>query len=235
MTVECRAVINQLSVSVVIPALNEARSIGPALREVPAGIDRVIVVDNGSSDDTAAVARANGATVVHEPRTGYGAACQAGIKLAAGDLVAFMDADYSDYPADLATVIEPVADGRADMVIGTRNSQSRPSALPPHQRFGNWLVCGVISLLYGVRYTDLGPMRCIRREALSRLQMIDADYGWTVEMQLKAARMGLAVMEVPVRSRKRIGKSKISGTIRGSLGAAVKIFYWVLKLSVRKF
>lgn len=227
--------INQRSVAVVIPALNEGSSIGRVLGEIPPGVDRVIVVDNGSGDDTATVARAHGATVVHEPKTGYGAACQAGIRHATGDLVAFMDADYSDYPADLTKVIKPVADGRADLVIGARISpQCRPAALPPHQRFGNWLICRVIALLYGVNYTDLGPMRCIRREALNRMHMVDQDYGWTVEMQLKAARMGLSVMEVAVRSRKRIGQSKISGTIRGSLGAAGKIFYWILKLSGRK-
>ena len=225
--------IHQRFVTVIIPALNEAASIEQVLREIPSGIDRVIVVDNGCSDDTAALARACGATVVWEPMTGYGAACQAGIKQAGGDLIAFMDADYSDYPADLDKVVEPVAAGRADLVIGARVPQ-HSSALPPHQRFGNWLLCHIIALLYGVRFTDLGPMRCIRRDALERMQMVDRDYGWTVEMQLKAARMGLSVIEVPVYCRKRIGKSKISGTIRGSLGAACKIFYWILKLSIRK-
>lgn len=228
--------IHQRSVTVVIPARNEATSIGLVLREIPRSIDRVIVVDNGSGDDTAEVARAHGATVVDEPRAGYGAACQAGIKLAGGGgLIAFMDADYSDYPADLEKVIEPVAAGRADLVIGARvPQQRRASALPPHQRFGNWLLCRMIGLLYGVHFTDLGPMRCIRREALEEMRMVDRDYGWTVEMQLKAVRMGLSVIEVPVSYRKRIGKSKISGTIRGSLAAACKIFYWIVKLSVRK-
>ena len=230
--------INQCEVTVVIPALNEAASIGAVLREVPRGIDRVIVVDNGSGDDTAAVARAYGATVVREPRTGYGAACQAGIKLAnreGGDLIAFMDADYSDYPADLEKVIKPVAEGRADLVIGARVAPPhQPPPLPPHQRFGNWLICHAIRLVYGISCTDLGPMRCIRRATLERMRMVDRGYGWTVEMQLKAARMGLKVIETPVRYRKRIGKSKISGTIRGSLGAAGKIFYWIVKLSVPK-
>ena len=224
--------INQCEVTVVIPALNEAASIGRVLKEIPRNIDRVIVVDNGSDDDTAAVAQANGATVVHEPKRGYGAACQAGIKVANGDLIAFIDADYSDYPADLEKVIKPVAEDRADLVIGVRIAQRhQPSPLPPHQRFGNWLICRVIRFVYGIPCTDLGPMRCIRRATLARLQMVDRDYGWTVEMQLKAARMGLRVIETPVRYRKRIGKSKISGTIRGTLGAAGKIFYWIVKLA----
>ena len=227
--------INQCEVTVVIPALNEAASIGRVLKEIPRSIDRVIVVDNGSDDDTAAVARAFGASVVSEPRTGYGTACQAGIKAAGEegcDLIAFMDADYSDYPADLEKVIKPVAEGRADLVIGVRVAPPhQPPPLPPHQRFGNWLICRVIRSVYGIPCTDLGPMRCIRRTALERLQMVDRDYGWTVEMQLKAARMGLRVIETPVRYRKRIGTSKISGTIRGTLGAAGKIFYWIVKLA----
>ena len=235
MTAERRAVINQSGIAVVIPALNEGRSIGHTLGEVPPGIDQLIVVDNGSDDDTAAVARARGATVVHEPRIGYGAACQAGIRYATGDLIAFMDADYSDYPADLKKVIAPVAAGRADLAIGVRTRQPGESpVLPPHQRFGNWLVCRVIAVLYGRVYADLGPMRCIRREALARMRMVDRDYGWTVEMQLKAARMGLRVVEVPVRHRKRIGQSKISGTVRGSVGAACKMFYWILRLAMWK-
>ncbi len=222
------------AVTLIIPARNEATSIAPTLREIPPIIDHVIVVDNGSNDATAAIARAHGAKVVYEARVGYGAACQAGIKRARGDLLAFMDADHSDYPADLETVIQPVASGRAELVIGTRLRQSRAaSALSLHQRFGNGLACCVIALLYGVRYTDLGPMRCIRRDTLQRMRMTDLDYGWTAEMQLKAARMGVPVLEVPVRYRKRIGKSKISGTVRGSLMAAYKIFYWTLKLAVR--
>ena len=229
--------INQRSVAVVIPALNEVASIGRTLSEIPPCIDRVIVVDNGSDDGTAAVARVHGAAVVCEPRTGYGAACQAGIRHVDAELVAFMDADYSDYPAELEGVIRPVAEGRADLAIGARTlggGRDKPAALPPHQRFGTWLVCRVIALWYGIHCTDLGPMRCIRRDALARMEMVDRDYGWTVEMQLKAARLGLRVVEVPVGCRKRIGKSKISGTVRGTLGAACKMFYWVLKLSVQR-
>lgn len=223
--------IEQLVVTLIIPARNEVNSIAPTLREIPPSIDQIIVVDNGSSDGTAAVARAHGATVVYEEKVGYGAACQSGIKHATGHLLAFMDADHSDYPADLEKVIKPVATGRAELSIGTRIPQpGAASALLPHQRIGNWLACYLVGLLYGIRYTDFGPMRCIRRETLARMCMVDQDYGWTAEMQLKAARLKLPVIEVPVRYRKRIGKSKISGTARGSLLAAYKIFYWMVKL-----
>ncbi len=224
---------NQPAVTLIIPARNEACALVPTLSEIPDNIDQIIVVDNGSTDDTAAVARRAGISVVYESRIGYGAACQAGVRLADGDLIAFMDADHSDYPADLEKVIAPVAEGRADLVIGVRIAEP-PFALPFHQRFGNWLVCRIIKLCYGIHYTDLGPMRCIRRESLERMRMVDCDYGWTVEMQLKAARMGLCVLEVPVGYRKRIGKSKISGTVRGSVFAAGKMFYWIVKLWVRK-
>lgn len=220
--------IGKLVATLIIPARNEAQSIGLVLREVPPFFDHIIVVDNASTDHTDQIARACGAKVVYESHVGYGAACQAGIRHAIGDLIAFMDADYSDYPSDLEKVVAPVATGKADLAIGVR-----PPILPLHQRFGNWLACHMIYLLYGIRYADLGPMRCIHADTLRRLQMVDRDYGWTVEMQIKAARLDIAVVESPVRYRKRIGKSKISGTLRGSVLAACKILYWTVKLTLR--
>ena len=217
-------------IAVVIPALNEASAIGRVIDEIPDCVDCIIVVDNGSDDDTAAVARAHGAKVVFESATGYGAACQTGIRHAAADLIAFIDADYSDYPADLQLLIDAVAAGRAELAIGARTPLGKSSPLLPHQRLGNALIVRLIKWLYGVNYRDLGPMRCIRRDVLERLGMVDRDYGWTVEMQLKAAKLGIAVIEIPVRCRQRIGKSKISGTMRGSIGAMAKIFYWLVRL-----
>ena len=217
------------AISLVIPARDEAAAIGKVLREIPREIDQIIVVDNGSTDDTATVAKAHGATVLREDEVGYGAACQAGIARAGGDLIAFMDADYSDHPRDLLRVIKPLVDGDAELVIGARVMDG-DSVQPLHQRFGNRLICGVINLLFGARFRDVGPMRCIRRESLATLNMTDRDFGWTVEMQIKAIGFGLRVREVNVGCRRRIGKSKISGTYRGTIGAAVKMFYWIIRL-----
>ena len=163
---------------------------------------------------------------------GYGAACLAGIRAAGQtDLIAFMDGDYSDYPADLLRVIEPVAEERYPFAIGCRqNTSTNDADLPFHQRLGNWLACCFIWLLHGYVFNDLGPMRCISLPLLTRLQMSDTNYGWTTEMQLKASMLGVAVLQVPVRYRQRIGKSKISGTVSGSLMAGYKILYWTIRL-----
>jgi len=217
--------------AVIIPALNEEESLPLVLQELPSElVDRVFVVDNGSTDGTASVARAAGAVVVSEPRRGYGAACLAGIAAADGfDVLVFLDADYSDYPQDLIELHAPVARGEADLVIGSRmvNAGAR-GALLPQARFGNWLASRLMRLLFGVRCTDLGPFRVITGAGLAALGMRDRDYGWTVEMQLRAHLRGLRVVEVPVRYRPRLGQSKISGTVRGTIMAGYKILKTIL-------
>lgn len=221
-------------VAVIIPALNEERSIGQALSAIPAWVDDVIVADNGSSDRTAEVARSRGARVVTEPRRGYGAACLAGIAaLGDPDVVVFLDGDFSDYPEDMGRLVDPILRGEADLVAGSRILGERePGSLTPQARFGNWLACNLIRLFWGARYTDLGPFRAIHAATLKDLQMRDLDYGWMVEMQIKATRAGYRVEEVPVRYRRRIGKSKISGTIKGVIGAGVKILLTIFKLAL---
>lgn len=225
-------------IGVLIPAHNEARSIGPVLAEIPAGLAReIVVVDNASTDGTAAVARAAGATVVAEPRPGYGFACLAGLAYYAAqpagqgpDILVFLDGDHSDYPADMPALLAPLLRGAADLVIGSRALGARErGALLPQQVFGNWLATRLLRLRFGGTHTDLGPFRAIRTAALERLKMQDTTYGWTVEMQIKAARLGLRVAEVPVRYRRRIGTSKISGTVRGTLGAGYKILWTIYK------
>ena len=228
---ECR-------VGVLIPAHNEALSIALVLAEIPAGLaQEVVVVDNASTDDTAGAARAAGATVVRESRPGYGSACLAGLAYYAAqpagqtpEIVVFLDGDHSDYPEQMPELLAPLLAGRADMVIGSRALGEREKgSLLPQQRFGNWLATRLLRLRYGGTHTDLGPFRAIRAEALARLGMADTTYGWTVEMQVKAARLGLRVVEVPVRYRRRIGTSKVSGTVRGTIGAGYKILWTIFK------
>jgi glycosyltransferase involved in cell wall biosynthesis len=219
-------------VAVIIPALNEQAALPRVLRDIPRPpVRRIVVADNGSTDHTAQVARENGAEVVHELERGYGAAClRALAHLAADppDIVVFLDGDYSDHPGELGSLIDPILAGDADMVIGSRaRGRQERGALSPQQRVGNAIACRALRLLYGVRYTDLGPFRAIRWETLQALHMQDRNYGWTVEMQIKAARRGVAYREVPVSYRQRIGVSKVSGTIRGSLSAGAKIL-WLL-------
>ncbi len=218
--------------ALIIPALNEEGSVGSVLRAVPAGLfSEVIVVDNGSSDRTADVARGAGAQVVPEPRRGYGQACQAGLGAVGGDIeaVAFIDADFSDDPTELAALVRELEVGACDLVIGSRVlGRAEPGALTALQRFGNWLATRLIRWIWGVRFSDLGPMRIIRRDALVRLALADTSFGWTVEMQAKAAKMGLRVKEVSVRYRKRqAGKSKISRTVSGSFRAGWKILWTI--------
>ena len=223
-------------IDVVIPALDEERSLGRVLEDIPRDrVRQVVVADNGSTDGTARIARSLGALVVEEPHRGYGSACLAGIRRSAAldpppDIVVFLDADYSDYPEQMARVLEPILAGRADLVIGSRVLGCRePGALLPQARFGNLVAAVLIRLLYRVRITDLGPFRAIRSEALTALAMADKDYGWTVEMQVKAARQGLRVEEVPVSYRRRIGQSKITGTLAGSVRAGFKILATIVR------
>lgn len=213
------------TIKVIMPALNEAASIGKVLDAVSEWVDEIIVVDNGSTDETAARASRGGATVVTEPRRGYGYACLAGMDAVGWcDVVVFLDADFSDYPDQMDRLVGPIVRGEADMVIGSRTlGDHPPDALTPPQRFGTALACGLMNLLWRTRHTDLGPFRAVRWSALRSLGMCDRTYGWTIEMQIKAARGGLRVREVPVSYRRRIGVSKISGTVRGMVGAGYKI------------
>lgn len=225
------------TVEVVIPAFNEEASLPLVLADLPRPpVGRVVVVDNASTDATTAAARAGGAIVVREQRPGYGSACLAGLAwLRANDppeIVVFLDADYSDHPEELPAVIAPISAGAADLVIGSRTLGRRePGALLPQARAGNLVACTLIRLLYGHRYTDLGPFRAIRWEALERLAMRDTDFGWTAEMQVKALRAGLRITEVPVSYRRRVGVSKITGTLRGTVLAGSKILLTVLRYS----
>lgn len=215
-----------MPVALIIPALDEEDAIGPMLAAIDRRLIRdVIVGDNGSRDATAEVARAGGAEVVHVAERGYGAACAGALAALRDDVdvVLFMDADGSDDPAEVSMLLEPVRSGRADLAIGAR-TYIDAGALTPQQRFGNWLATRLIRLLYGHAYTDLGPFRAIRRDLLDRIGMRDRRYGWTVEMQVRALQLDARVVEVPVRYRRRVGKSKISGTLRG----VVKAGFWIL-------
>ena len=224
-------------ISVIIPVLNEENAIAKVITDIPktvrtlaekseATVQEIIVVDNGCTDNTAAIASRNGARVITEPRQGYGYACLAGIAALTTpppDIVVFLDGDYSDYPTDMPQLLQPILEDKADLVIGARTAEDARDALLPQARFGNWLACFLIKCFYSVRYTDLGPFRAIRYPQLLTLNMQDKTFGWTVEMQLKAAKQGMSVSEVPVRYRKRIGTSKITGTFTGTLKAGYKI------------
>jgi glycosyltransferase involved in cell wall biosynthesis len=216
-------------IAVVIPACNEEASITRVISDIPTDlVAEVVVVDNNSTDATAENARNAGATVIHEPRQGYGYACQKGIDyLSAGDrkpdIIVFLDGDYSDYPEEVMTLVEPVIEQGFDLVIGSRLlGRMDKRAMPFHQLFGNRLLTLLIRALYGVRFTDLGPFRAIKYVKLAGLDIRDRTYGWTAEMQVKAVKQGLSITEVPVRYRQRIGKSKITGTIKGTILALYK-------------
>jgi glycosyltransferase involved in cell wall biosynthesis len=221
------------SVTVIIPALNEAGNIQRLVSEVRAiaSVD-VIVVDNGSTDATATEAWAAGARVVHEPRRGYGYACAAGVAAAQdADVLAFLDGDYSFLPAELPTVLAPILAGQADLVLGSRwRGQIAAGAMPPHQRFGNWLVARLMNALYGLAITDLGPYRAVRRSLLAELDMQEMTFGWPTEMIVKAARQGVRIVEVPVSFHSRqAGRSKVSGTVRGTILAT----WFILGVTLR--
>jgi glycosyltransferase involved in cell wall biosynthesis len=230
-------------VVVLIPALDEEPALPGVLAAIPrAGppgpdswrVRTIVVVDNGSRDRTAQVARAAGAVVVAEPRRGYGAACLAGLatlRATPPAIVVFMDADASDDPSQLGALLEPLIRDRADLVIGSRTRGERePGSLTLAQRFGNRLATALLGALFGLRATDLGPFRAVRWEVLESLRMRDRDFGWTVEMQARAARAGRTVVEVPVRYRRRRGRSKISGTVGGVLGAGAKILFTIARV-----
>ena len=219
-------------IAVVIPVFNEQEAIRNVLSDIPSHLDAdVVVVDNGSTDRTVDLARQMGARIVHEHRRGYGWACLAGIDaLEKPDIVVFLDGDYSDYPDEMTLLVKPIAEGRADMVIGSRTLGTREAgALLPQARFGNWLATWLIRRLFGANFTDLGPFRALAYPALVKLDMQDKTFGWTVEMQVKAARMDFRFLEVPVSYRRRIGVSKITGTVSGTIKAGWKILYTIFR------
>jgi glycosyltransferase involved in cell wall biosynthesis len=224
-------------VSVIIPTRNEASAISRVLADLPADlVTEVLVVDSNSTDGTPEIAAKMGARVVHEPHRGYGRACLKGLAIAdAPDVVVFLDGDYSDRPAELPLLLAPIAEGRADITLGSRLGKQRiVGALPWHAVFGNWLAASLIKLLYGVRISDLGPFRAARAEVLRELALEEATYGWAVEMILKGALEGFRIVEVPVSYYPRIGKSKISGTVRGTLGAAWFILSRIVRYYFRR-
>lgn len=219
---------------VIIPALNEARSIGAVIESIPGWVDDVIVVDNGSSDGTGDIAHSLGAEVVQEPKRGYGRACLSGISAASqADVIVFLDADFSDDATQMLALVKSITADEADLVLGQRLPHAR-QALTPQQVFGNRLACLLIKLIWGFPYRDLGPFRAIDRRTLAGLDMRDENYGWTVEMQIKAAEAKLRIKEVDVDYRVRIGRSKISGTVRGVIGAGTKILWTIARYALKR-
>ncbi|MAH82641.1 MAG: UDP-glucose--dolichyl-phosphate glucosyltransferase [Flavobacteriaceae bacterium] len=227
-----------MKVSIIIPALNEEKSIASVIKSIPKVYDKLIVVDNGSSDNTSKIAGQNGATVLYEENIGYGSACLKGIDFLSKnppDVLVFLDGDYSDYPEEISKILNPIFKDNFDFVIGCRNKNLRESgSMTPQQIFGNKLACFLMSIIYNSKFSDLGPFRAIKWDTLNSLKMEDKTYGWTVEMQLKVLIKRIQYCEVPVRYRKRIGYSKVSGTIKGSILAGIKIIGWILKYSFKK-
>ncbi|PRP67329.1 glycosyltransferase family 2 protein [Nonlabens agnitus] len=227
-------------INVIIPAFNEADSIGLVLADIPAMVDEVIVVSNNSTDATEANASQAGATVLKESRRGYGFACLKGLEYVAQkknkpDIIVFLDGDYSDYPEQLTELVAPIIESNMDLVIGARNKKLREAgSMTFPQIFGNWLATTLMKLFFNSRFTDLGPFRAIKYDKLVALNMEDETYGWTVEMQLKALKKNYSYVEIPVRYRNRIGVSKVSGTVKGAIFAGVKILTWIFKYGLKK-
>jgi glycosyltransferase involved in cell wall biosynthesis len=224
-------------ITVIIPAFNEAPSIGKVIKDIPQIVSETIVVDNGSTDKTSEIAQQVGATVCYEPRKGYGYACLKGLEKCAENppnIVVFLDGDYSDYPEQLTEIVTPIIQNKVDFVIGARVSRLREKgAMTFPQIFGNALASTLMKLFFGAKFTDLGPFRAIRYNKLLALNMSDKTYGWTVEMQLKVLKQKVNYLEIPVKYRNRIGVSKVSGTIKGAIFAGVKILYWIFKYTLR--
>lgn len=225
-------------IKVIIPAFNEADSISRVIKELPTEISEIIVVNNNSTDNTAEIAQNAGATVLTEARMGYGYACLKGLDYISKQskrpqIIVFIDGDYSDYPEELTKLVAPIIEDDIDLVIGARAKHLRENgSMTPQQVFGNWLATFLMRMFFNARFTDLGPFRAIRYNKLLELGMEDKTYGWTVEMQLKALRHKLKYTEIPVRYKKRIGVSKVSGTVKGTIFAGIKILSWIFKYSL---
>ncbi|KQC31785.1 glycosyltransferase family 2 protein [Flagellimonas eckloniae] len=226
-------------IKVIIPAVNEADSIGKVVSELPKSVSEIIVVNNGSTDNTLENAEKAGATVLTENQRGYGFACLKGIDYVAKqsktpDIIVFIDGDYSDYPEELDKIVAPILENDIDFVVGARKKSLRePGSMTPQQVFGNQLATFLMRLFFRAKFTDLGPFRAIKYEKLKELEMQDKTYGWTVEMQLKVLRKKMTYAEVPVRYKRRIGISKVSGTVKGTIFAGIKILGWIFKYSIK--
>ena len=226
-------------IKVIIPAYNEQDSIANVITEIPSEVSEIIVVNNNSTDNTGAVAEKAGATVLTETNKGYGYACLKGMEYISlqdekPDIIVFLDGDYSDFPAELTKIVAPIITKNIDFVIGARVPELREKdSVTPQQIFGNWLACFLMKLFFKSTFTDLGPFRAIKYDKLLALNMSDKTYGWTVEMQLKALKQQFSYVEVPVNYKKRIGVSKVSGTIKGAIFAGVKILTWIFKYSFK--
>ena len=226
-------------IKVIIPAYNEADSIAKVIHDIPEIVNEVIVISNNSTDDTEINAKNAGATVLKEAQKGYGYACLKGLEYISAlhhkpDIIVFLDGDYSDYPEELTKITEPILNDGKDFVIGARVKRLREDgSMTPQQIFGNWLATFLMTLFFDAKFTDLGPFRAIKYDALTMLNMEDKTYGWTVEMQLKALKQKLSYIEVPVHYRNRIGVSKVSGTVKGSIFAGIKILGWIFKYSFK--
>ncbi|MDH5603352.1 MAG: glycosyltransferase family 2 protein [Cyclobacteriaceae bacterium] len=232
----CRVKTKEGTIKVIIPALNEEQSIGKVIRDIPKNLAaEIVVVDNGSTDNTVQEAESHGATVLKENKRGYGMACLTGINYVLSRepipaIIVFIDADYSDHPEEMGILVNPIIENGYDMVIGSRamgNRESGSMTIP--QIFGNWLATSLLRVFYRARFTDLGPFRAIKTSSLQKLGMTDQNFGWTVEMQLKAAKQKMKCTEIPVRYRRRIGKSKVSGTVKGTILAGYKILWTIFK------
>ncbi|WGD33545.1 glycosyltransferase family 2 protein [Olleya sp. YS] len=227
-------------IKVIIPAYNEEDSIAKVIQDIPTIVQEVIVVSNNSTDQTEHHAKQAGATVLIESQKGYGYACLKGMDYITNqkqkpDIIVFLDGDYSDYPEELTKIVAPILEHDIDFVIGARTKKLRESgSMTPQQIFGNWLATSLMKLFFGAKFTDLGPFRAIKYNKLLALNMVDKTYGWTVEMQLKALKQKLSYTEVPVNYRNRIGVSKVSGTVKGSIFAGIKILSWIFKYSFKK-
>ncbi|NGY37893.1 glycosyltransferase family 2 protein [Flavobacterium sp. XN-5] len=227
------------NIKVIIPAYNEEKAIANVIKEIPNSVNEVIVISNNSTDNTIKVATEAGATVLSENRKGYGYACLKGMEYISTleikpEIIVFLDGDYSDYPEELTKLIAPILENNIDFVVGSRVASLREKhSMTPQQIFGNWLATTLMKIFFKATFTDLGPFRAIKYEKLLALKMEDKTYGWTVEMQLKVLKQKMSYLEIPVRYKNRIGVSKVSGTIKGSVMAGVKIIGWIFKYTFK--